>query len=327
VTAQDVAGNVSGPSNEASVIVLADTTPPTVSITTPADQATVSGSSPITAMASDDVGVVGVQFQLDGSALGAEQTTTPYSVTWNTATTSNGPHSVTAVARDAAGNRAQAMVNVTVSNTSSNPSGLVAAYGFSEGSGVQTRDSSGQGNTGTISGATWTTAGKYGSALSFNGTSSWVTVADAASLHLTTGMTIEAWVNPASGSGWRCVVLKEASGGLAYALYSANNASRPSGFVHTSTDVGVNGTSAVPLNTWTHVAVTYDGATLRMFVNGAQVNSQSAPGAAIVTSNALRIGGDSVWGEYFKGVIDEVRIYNRALSAAEIQTDMNTPIP
>jgi hypothetical protein len=75
------------------------------------------------------------------------------------------------------------------------------------------------------------------------------------------------------------------------------------------------------------LAFTYDGATLWMFVNGVQVSSTAAPGAASVTPNALRIGGDSVWGEYFKGLIDEVRIYNRALTAGEIQVDMNTPIP
>ena len=99
---------------------------------------------------------------------------------------------------------------------------------------LQVTDASGQGNTGTISGATWTTAGKFGGALSFNGTSAWVTVADAASLDLTTGLTIEAWVNPSSLTGWRTVVLKEGPGGFAYALYSGNGASRPAGYVHTT---------------------------------------------------------------------------------------------
>jgi hypothetical protein len=327
VTAQDVAGNVSGPSNEASVIVLSDTTPPTVTITTPAEMATVTGSVSVNATASDDVGVAGVLFQVDGQALGSERTTSPYSLTWNTVNTSNGSHVLTAVARDAAGNHSQATVDVVVSNASQSPGGLVAAYGFNEGSGVQVADASGQGNTGTISSATWTTAGKFGKALSFNGTSAWVTVADAASLDLTNGMTIEAWVNPASGTGWRSVVLKESAGGLAYALYSSNNASRPAGYVHTTFDVALNGTAAVPLNTWTHLALTFDGATMRMFVNGAQVSSQAVTGSAPVTAAALRIGGNSVWGEYFKGLIDEVRIYNRALNGGEIQTDMNTPIP
>ena len=307
--------------------VLADTTAPTVTMTAPADWATVSGSIVVTATASDDIAVAGVQFQLDGQPLGAERTTPPYSVTWDSATTSNGSHVLTAIARDAAGNRSPATANVIVSNTSQTPGGLVAAYGFNQGSGVQVTDASGQGNTGTISSATWTAAGKFGAALSFNGTSSWVTVADAASLDLTTGMTIEAWVNPAV---WQRVAVCRAErkyGGLAYALYSANNASRPAAFVHTDTDIGVNGVAAVPLNTWTHLAVTYDGATLRMFVNGVQVSSRAVPGSTAMTSGALRIGGNSVWGEYFKGLIDEVRIYNRALTAAEIQTDMNTPIP
>src|SRR5207247_7440840 len=114
---------------------------------------TVSGTIAVKATASDDVGVAGVQFQLDGQALGSERTAPPYSVTWNTATTSNGSHVLAAVARDAAGNRSQATVNVVVSNTAQSPSGLVAAYGFNDGRGVQVADASGQGNTGTLSSA------------------------------------------------------------------------------------------------------------------------------------------------------------------------------
>jgi Concanavalin A-like lectin/glucanases superfamily len=199
-------------------------------------------------------------------------------------------------------------------------------YGFNAGTGVQVSDASGQGNVGTISGATWTSSGKFGSALSFDGSTSWVTIADAPSLDLRSALTIEAWVNPSSSAGWQSVVLKETSNGLAYALYAENNAQHPSGYVHTNGDMAVNGTTALPLNTWTHLALTYDGATLRMFTNGVQVGSASAPGAAVTSSQALRIGGDSVWGEYFKGLIDEVRLYNRALTAAEIQSDMNTPV-
>ncbi|PYS96555.1 MAG: hypothetical protein DMF50_04275, partial [Acidobacteria bacterium] len=71
-----------------------DTTPPTVSITSPAGGATVSGTTAVSASASDNVGVVGVQFLLDGAALGAEDTTSPYSVSWNTANTSNGSHTL-----------------------------------------------------------------------------------------------------------------------------------------------------------------------------------------------------------------------------------------
>ena len=233
---------------------------------------------------------------------------------------------LTAVGADAAGN-SQATAMSSCRTRPKSPGGLVAAYGFNEGSSVQVTDASGQGNTGTISSATWAPAGRFGAALSFNGTSSWVTVADAASVRLTTGMTIEAWVNPASSTGWRSVVLKETGGGLAYALYAANNASLPAGYIHTSTDVGLNGTTATPLNSWTHLAFTYDGAAMRMFVNGAQVSTRAVTGSVSVASGALRIGGNSVWGEYFRGLIDEVRIYNRPLNAGEIQADMSTPIP
>ncbi len=326
VTAQDVAQNVSNPSNEAAVTVFADTTPPTITLTAPT-QTTISGVTAVSANTSDNVAVAGVQFQLDGNALGAERTALPYSLSWDSSTTSNGPHTLSAIARDAAGNKAQASLDVTVSNTTSTQSGLVAAYSFNEGSGVQTHDSSGQNNTGTIAGATWTASGRYGAALSFNGTNAWVTVADANSLDLTNGLTIEAWVNPTIGSGWRSVVMKETSGGLAYALYSANSSSRPEGYVHTSSDMGVAGTSAVALNTWTHLALTYDGTTLRIYANGVLVKSTAVAGVAATSASPLRIGGDSVWGEYFKGLIDEVRVYNRPLSAAEIQLDMTTPVP
>jgi hypothetical protein len=82
----------------------------------------------------------------------------------------------------------------------------------------------------------------------------------------------------------------------------------------------------VPLNAWTHLATTYDGATLRLFVNGAQVSSRALPGQILVSSGPLRIGGNAVWPEWFQGLIDELRVYNRALSVQEIGTDMNTPI-
>jgi hypothetical protein len=86
-------------------------------------------------------------------------------------------------------------------------SGPVAAYGFNEASGTTIIDASGNNNTGTLgSSVTRTTAGKFGGALVFNGTTAQVTINDAPSLHLTTGMTLEAWVFPtATPTGWRAV--------------------------------------------------------------------------------------------------------------------------
>src|SRR5206468_1159340 len=94
-----------------------DTTAPTVSVTAPGSGATVSATVSVTASASDNVGVVGVQFKLDGANLGAENTTAPYSAAWDTTTAGNGTHALTAVARDAAGNtKTSASVSVTVNN-------------------------------------------------------------------------------------------------------------------------------------------------------------------------------------------------------------------
>src|SRR5438445_688216 len=96
-----------------------DTTPPAVSITSPASGTIVAGTISVTASASDNVRVVGVQFLLDGLNAGAEVTAAPYSAPWDTTTASRGSHTLTAVARDAAGNRTtSAPVSVTVVNAS-----------------------------------------------------------------------------------------------------------------------------------------------------------------------------------------------------------------
>ena len=205
-------------------------------------------------------------------------------------------------------------------------SGLVAAYGFEEGTGSTLADASGLGNVGTISAATWVTAGRFGKALSFNGTSSLVTVNDVPALDLTTAMTLEAWVRPSVSASWRSVLLKERAGGLAYGLYASNASSRPAGFIRTTADIDATATTAIALNAWTHLAASYDGATLRLYVNGSQTVSRATSGSVATSTNPLRLGGNTIWGEYFAGTIDEVRIYNRALTAAEVQADMNTPV-
>ncbi|MFB4281840.1 LamG-like jellyroll fold domain-containing protein [Nonomuraea sp. MTCD27] len=206
------------------------------------------------------------------------------------------------------------------------PSGLVAAYGMNEGSGGTVADSSGNGNTGATSGTSWTASGRYGPALSFNGLYSWVNVPDSAGLRLTGGMTLEAWVRPSSVSGWRTVVMKRHSGGLAYALSAGAADQRPHVRVHTTAATDLPGAAALPLNTWSHLAATYDGAVLRLYVNGTQVAQRAITGAVRTDGGSLRIGGNGLLNQVFSGRIDEVRIYSRALTAAQIQTDMNSPV-
>jgi hypothetical protein len=307
-----------------------DTVPPSVAVTAPAANATVFSTVPVKATAADNIGVADVQFLLDGANLGAPATISPYEITWNTASAVNGAHTLTARARDVNGNVATSTaIAVQVSNTAPpGPSGLVAAYSFSEGSGTMVDDASGKGHVGTISGATWQAVGRYGAALSFDGVNDKVTVADSVSLDLTTGMTLEAWVKPVAGSlgGWRTIALKEGAGGLAYSVYANQSVQQPGVEITAGTKYVSSGTATLSTTAWTHVAATYDAAMLRFYVNGAQASSTAASGNVTVTDGVLSIGGNTLWGEWFGGSIDEIRVYNRALTAAEIQADMNTAI-
>ena len=102
---------------------------------------------------------------------------------------------------------------------------------------------------------------------------------------------------------------------MAYSLY-AHDGSRPLGQVGILGEQNATGSAQVPLNAWTHLAATYDGATLRLYVNGTQVGSKPQTGSIPASTGPLRIGGNSIWSEWFRGLIDEVRVYSRALTAA-----------
>ena len=129
-------------------------------------------------------------------------------------------------------------------------------------------------------------------------------------------------------TGWRTIVAKETNGNVVYYLHACTSSSnRPAtGGRFGNADQVLYGGTRLTANTWVHLAATYDGTTQRLFVNGAQVASRAQTGSLTVSTGAVRIGGNQVFGEYFQGRIDDLRIYNRALSAAEITTDMNTPV-
>ena len=171
--------------------------------------------------------MAGVQFLANGATSAREDTAAPTRVNEHD-DAADGSHILTAVARDAAGNlTTSAPVTITVSNTAPTaPSRRTASRRGSGGSaGGRFR---GNNLNGALTGATWSTAGRYGNALSFDGVNDWVTVADHALLDLTTAMTVSAWVRPtAAAADYTTVLLKERPGGLAYALYAADGAGRP----------------------------------------------------------------------------------------------------
>jgi hypothetical protein len=88
----------------------------------------------------------------------------------------------------------------------------------------------------------------------------------------------------------------------------------------------LSGSRPEPVGRWTHLAVTYDGTAARFYVNGVQVTSRSLSGKIRQTTDPLWIGGNRPYGEYFQGVIDDARVYDRALTAGELRTEMNTPL-
>jgi hypothetical protein len=248
-------------------------------------------------------------------------------ITGTPANGTGGAHPVTVTVSDGAQTASRSFTWTVIDL---NP-GLVAAYGFEEGSGGSAADRSGNSHTGTISGASWITSGRFGKALSFDGVNDWVTIAHSSLLSLTTAMTLEAWVYPTVNGGglWRAVLFKEEAGGLVYTLNAYDGATNmPVAEVSPAAPQGVidaRGSSQLPLNTWTHLAATYDGTTLRTFVNGVQVGSTPGSGNLMTSTGSLRIGGN-IWGGFFQGRIDEVRIFNVARTAAQITSDMNAAV-
>ena len=328
VTAEDAAGNVGPVSNEASATITSDTQAPTAPTGL---TATPSGSTVNLSWtaASDNVGVLRYNVHRSTTSgftpSAANRIGQPTGTSFAEGGLAGGTYFYKVTAEDAAGNVGPASGQASATVSIVLPTGLVAAYGFDEGSGTTTADQSGNGNTGSLSSTLWSTSGKFGDALSFaNGAR--VNVNDSTSLHLSSGMTMEAWIKPVTLGDWNTVVFKERPGYYAAALYANTDTNKPSGNVFTTGDHDLRGTSAIPLNTWTHLAATYNGATLALFVNGTQVSSVAATGAIAASTSPLRIGANTIWGESFNGLIDEVRIYNKALTGSEIQSDMDRSV-
>ena len=192
VRATDAAGNLSGYSNVASATTPAgsDTEAPTAPSNLTATSVGGNQINVTWTASTDNVGVTGYRLErCDGTGCAdfariALTTGTSY---LDTGLAVNTPYSYHAQATDAAGNLSP-YSNISSATTQGTVAGLVAAYGFSEGTGTTTADASGNGITGTLQGATWTSSGKYGNGLSFNGTTSYVDLGNPAALKITGSM-------------------------------------------------------------------------------------------------------------------------------------------
>ena len=207
-------------------------------------------------------------------------------------------------------------------------SDLVAYWKFDEGTGTTTADASGNGNTGTLVNTPRWSTGIAGNALYFDGVSNNVLVADSPSLDFPGPYTLSAWVNPTNlFADFRSILVKN----YTYYLYSSvagycGDGTPLGGFTGSTNNIVCQPVS-LPANIWTHISLTFDGSTLTLYRNGISVATSTASEAFSPTPGTLQIGA-SQFGEFFNGLIDEVRVYNRALSAAEILTlyQQNAPI-
>jgi hypothetical protein len=187
-------------------------------------------------------------------------------------------------------------------------------------------DGSGNGNTGAIAGASWAT-GRFGSGLSFDGVNDRVDLPGLGTFY-DQGFTYEAWVRKTGAKvdvallgSW---VAAQAGGPM---LWVSHQTGQHTLTLASGSSNYLGSGQAPAIGQWQHLAATFDGSTARYFLGGVQVASRAFSGN-VGDSNTWRIGayGPGPAG-FFDGVIDEVRIYNRALSAAEIQADMDTPVP
>jgi hypothetical protein len=200
---------------------------------------------------------------------------------------------------------------------------LVAYWSFDEGSGTTAYDSSGNGLDGTLNGDPQWVIGKVGGALEFDGDDS-VEIPHNDLLSITDEITITAWTYMnANASGEMSIVSKGgwAANDLPYELTET-----PGGVIFWQFyDDGGRDTcapSSPPAEEWHHIAATYDGQIFKCYIDGELADEWAYAGTMPVNTASVTIGQRSRGGTYFNGIIDEVAIFNRALSEDEIPTTM-----
>ena len=213
----------------------------------------------------------------------------------------------------------------------SNP---IAAYSFDENEGTTAHDASGNPNphegTLSVAGVKWA-PGKYGTGLRFEGSEGCVSIPSSTELQLGEEFTLESWVKPEGDLSQDPAIFKESTEGFpSYSLgIGYVTAGRPEGQLgkEGKAHQDLAATASLEAGVWSHLALTYDGAKMRLYVNGELVASKYVEKPNSSTPGPLTIGCAKLTGSYFKGRIDEVRIYNRALGEAELRQAMSAPLP
>ncbi|MBP7689894.1 MAG: LamG domain-containing protein, partial [Thermoflexales bacterium] len=167
--------------------------------------------------------------------------------------------------------------------------------------------------------------GRFGTAALFDGANDVITLNDfsAFETNRVSAVTVAAWVNPADYVGYSPIVAQENNAGAGYWLNLSSNGTIRFIVGNLSTNLDLSTVSAIPLNQWSHVAGTYDGSTVRIYINGVEAANAAFTGGMIVPHKTVRIGSDVAPNGYFSGRLDEVAVFDRALTATEISVLMN----
>jgi hypothetical protein len=201
---------------------------------------------------------------------------------------------------------------------------MIAAWTFDEGSGTTTKDVV-SGKTGTLKGGVSWDAGKIGSAVKFDGKSGQVDIPDTSKSLVPPKITLTAWVKLADVSGTKSIAEQyDWSAGFGAHAFRMNGAQVQLWVIWGAGGDNVSAGAVTP-NVWTHVAGSYDGETVRVFVNGKTAGEKKlAKQDLIPSSKSLSIGvrGDTKDVHWMNGSIDEVAIYDEALSEAALATTM-----
>ena len=208
-------------------------------------------------------------------------------------------------------------------------SDLAGYWKFDEGSGSTTSDSSVNDNTGTLYGGLSSTGWRSGSScvsgscLRFDGTDDYIGITNAPSLDLQAPFTVEAWVYlTAIPSTYNSIIYAAGSRTSSpwVEIELSLTSSRQVWWCTNTGSVQCFNSGSVPLNTWTHIAGTWDGTIMRSYVNGHQVGTKSLSGTVTEINNDALIGkgADQTEPQYFNGIIDELKVFNKALSASEV---------
>jgi hypothetical protein len=203
------------------------------------------------------------------------------------------------------------------------PVGSQTAYWkFDEGYGSTIYDSSSNGlNLSMNAGSSWSNQGKFNKTLSLDGVTGSASISDSPKLDITDTITIASWIYPTSSESGGTIATKVG----AYYLERHSNDKIRVYFYGLSSPGYHESNSTVPNNQWSYVATTYDGANIKLYINGNLDKTISVTGSITNSANSLFVGSlEPGWDSYeFAGRIDEVKIYNSALTADEIKLDMN----